>query len=341
MFRSGVNMQQTSHRTVYGVSRLAALPVVAVVCILFVGLPPAHASNFTVKLDGSGNFTTIQACAKAANAGDTCLVYAGTYPEYVETVAGGTSETARLVFKAQGVVTMQGFNIRHPYVTVDGFNITGRTGSTAMINVVFGGNHCQILNNVLRDGVARVPGIAFYPTSGQSASNCVMRGNRLSNLLYVFLTITGDNHLFEGNTLEHQNNQDYLRVFGKNHVFRRNVFWRGTTVASTGNHPDFVQTFGGAGLELQNLLLEENWIQDLPSQFCQMNSGDGQVTNAILYDNVKDVTFRRNVVVNVSMNANIGMPGVRFENNTFYRLSYESAGLSFGGSLSRGEASRA
>jgi hypothetical protein len=319
----------------------AALRVYAALSLLLLFHSPAHAADYTVKRDGTGTFTSVQACANAAKAGDTCLVYPGTYPEHVATVAGGTSETARIVFKAQGAVTIQGFNIRHPYMTVEGFDITGDiAGSTGMITVFFGGNYCQILNNVLRDGSAKVAGLVFYDTGGQAASNCIVRGNRLSNLLYVFMTITGDNHLFEGNTLERQNSQDYLRLFGANHIFRRNVFWRGTTIANTGNHPDFVQTFGSPSYKSENHLFEENWIQDLPSQFSQINSGDGQVSNGVLYNNVKNVVFRKNIISSVSLNANVGMPGVRFENNTFYRLSYEGSGITIGGSLTRGDASR-
>jgi hypothetical protein len=59
----------------------------------------------------------------------------------------------------------------------------------------------------------------------------------------------------------------------------------------------------------------------------------------LLYDNIHDITFRRNVVVDITHNANIGMPGVKFENNTFYRLANQLSGISIGGSLSRGDAS--
>src|SRR5437868_4977665 len=58
---------------------------------------PSHASasctgspSCTVKAAGGGNYTTIQACANAAVAGDTCTVYAGTYNEYVNLPTSGT-----------------------------------------------------------------------------------------------------------------------------------------------------------------------------------------------------------------------------------------------------------
>jgi hypothetical protein len=237
-------------------------------------------------------------------------------------------------------VTTQGFDIRHPYVTVDGFDISGYSVKyTGSITVYSGGNFCRIAGNTVRDGAVDVYGIYFIITSGQAANNCLVQRNRLSNLNGNFLTTAGDGHLFEGNTLEFQNNRDYIRLFGSNQIFRRNVFRQGTAQAGVGNHPDFAQTFGGQDLKSENHVFEENWIQDLASQFSQMNSGDGVVSKGVLHSNVKNVTFRRNVIIGVSMNANIGMPGVRFENNTFYRMAFEMSGISYSGSLTRGDPS--
>jgi hypothetical protein len=314
-----------------------ALRVSAVVGVSVLSCGRAEAAEYAVKSDGSGQFTSIQACANAAHAGDTCVVHTGVYNEHVQTAAGGSSESVRLTFRTEGVAIVQGFDIKHAYVTVQGFDITGYTTKyTGQITAYAGGDHCRILDNTIRDGAVDVYGIYFIITGGQAADNCVVRGNKLSNLNGNFITTAGDNHLIESNTLEIQNNRDYIRLFGSGHVFRRNVFWRGSSSAGTGNHPDVVQNFGGADLKSENHVFEENWIQDLPSQFSQMNSGDGVVSKGILYDNVKNILFRRNVIVNVSMNANIGMPGVRFENNTFYRMAYELSGLGYGGSLTRG-----
>jgi hypothetical protein len=256
----------------------AVLPMWAVLIAVVLGVCPAHATTYTVNTDGTANFTTIQACANAAIAGDTCLVYPGVYTEHVQTAAGGTGESFRITFKAQGVVTMQGFDIRHPYVTVDGFDITGYTVQyQAHIRIFNGGDNCEVLNNIVRDGATNVSGIFFPVTNGQTASNCIVRGNKLSKLDYAFLNVNGDNHLFENNVLEYQNSMDYIRLFGSGHTFRRNVFWRGSTQVSSGNHPDFVQTFGLSSTKSENHLFENNWISDLPSQFCQVNAFVGVV----------------------------------------------------------------
>src|SRR5688572_6790299 len=105
----------------------AVLRVYAVLTLLFLFHSPAQAADYTVKRDGTGQFATIQACADAARAGDTCVVYAGVYNEHVKTTAGGTGDSTHVTFKTQGVATMQGFDIKHPFVTIEGFDITGYT----------------------------------------------------------------------------------------------------------------------------------------------------------------------------------------------------------------------
>ena len=49
---------------------------------------PLLATTYAVKSGGGGNFTTIQACANAAVAGDTCQVYAGSYAGWTQTRSG-------------------------------------------------------------------------------------------------------------------------------------------------------------------------------------------------------------------------------------------------------------
>ena len=137
-----------------------------------------------------------------------------------------------------------------------------------------GGNYCEIINNVIRDGAAGLMGIRFL-LSGDltTGNNCLVRGNTLRNLRNVFLATEGANHIFENNILEHFNNGNYMYVFGHGHVFRRNIFRDGNAIVGVGTHPDWVQTFGGTGLEKSyNMLFEENWIENLESQLGQVDS---------------------------------------------------------------------
>jgi hypothetical protein len=297
----------------------------------------------SVSLDGSGDFTSIQACADAAGPGDFCEVHEGSYPEHVSTAAGGTAADcpSRIVFKAAGAVVMQGFTLEHPFVTVDGFDITGYTvGYQGQLTVYPGGSGCQLFNNRVRDGAPDVYGIMLYPSQGDSPDDCVVAGNRLDNLSYQFMNLSGGGHLVEGNVFENLNGWDALRVFGHDSVVRRNVFRHGVPQPGIGNHPDWVQTFPEGG-EAVNMLFEENWIEDLDSQLGQINCGTTDEESYGLVDNIHDFTFRRNVIATISANMNAGIPGVTFESNTFYKAFYTLSGIAFGGSLTRGDASRA
>ncbi len=303
--------------------------------------PPPSNGTYTVKKDGTGNFTTIQACADAVTAGGTCLVYAGTYNERVSTKSGGTSDSNRIFFKTQGTVTMQGFDIKNPYITIEGFDMTGYSVNyTGYVDVWQNGDYVNVLNNTIRDvdGGAKVNGVKFERVSGDSANNGIVRGNTMTHLNSQYFSLHGSNHLIEQNRMTEARQWDPFMVFGTNHIIRHNIFLNAGT-AGGGNHPDYFQTWGASGEPAQNILFEDNWMQDLPEQLCQLNSSVDGV--GALVTNVRDFTFRRNVVVNVPANCNVDIPGTRWENNTFSRMSYNMTGFIMGGSLTRGDGSSA
>ncbi len=296
--------------------------------------PVVDSRTYIIKKDGSGSFSTIQKCADTAKVGDVCLIESGIYSEHVRTKAGGTDESHRIIFKADGKVTMQGFDINHPYVTVDGFDITGYTSLyQANIGINSGGNFCKILNNTIRDGSDSVYGVYFFTSNGIGANGCIVRNNIFNNLSAQFFTSGGSNHLIEDNTWMNLNGWDVIRVFGHDIIFRRNFIKTGYLKPGIGNHPDFIQTFGNNGGEAYNIIFEENWIQDLADYQMGQTTTDGD-------PDFHDFIFRRNIFVNISSNMNIGIPGVQFYNNTFYRTAYSGGGIGFGGSPSYSDASR-
>ena len=77
-----------------GVRRIRQGAGLARLILAFVGLLllSLHQScDYTVKAGGGGEYTTIQTCANATVAGDTCTVYAGTYNEDGHAIALGTA----------------------------------------------------------------------------------------------------------------------------------------------------------------------------------------------------------------------------------------------------------
>ena len=79
-------------------------------------------TNYTVKSGGGGNYTTIQQCATAMAAGDTCTVFAGTYNENVTVSAGGVGAYKTLTVNGSDTVFVLSFTI-NPHVRINGFHI--------------------------------------------------------------------------------------------------------------------------------------------------------------------------------------------------------------------------
>ncbi len=342
---------QTINNAVTPVSTAPAVTKPAVISQI---VSPVVSQNVSAGCAGASTkcvpeeYPTIQACANVAEAGDTCLVSAGDYSEQVMTKKNGTSDSNRVTFKANGKVVVNGFDIRNSYVTVDGFDITGPSLNQQYIGVTKGGDYCKVLNNTIHDGVKRVAGISFYSSSrdgGITGNYCLFKGNTVSRINANYLTTDGIGSRFENNVFEEAGGWDLVRPFGQDHVFYRNVFRNSIPVSGTGNHPDFVQTFADNGGRSFNMLFEENWIENLLAitetgyQMGQMNSG-GSLVNPRLMPDFRDFTFRRNVFANIGNNWNLGVPGITFENNTFYKTAYTQDGLVSGGSLTRGDSSR-
>src|SRR5271165_1716903 len=88
----------------------------------------AHAKVRTVKPSG-GDYSTIQACANSATAGDTCMVYAGTYNEFVTLTHSGTGTngvcTACITYNVNpgDTVYAWGFDVYASYNVIEGLYI--------------------------------------------------------------------------------------------------------------------------------------------------------------------------------------------------------------------------
>ena len=125
---------------------------------------PSHGATFYVRESGADTdagtinspWRTIAKGVAVAGPGDTVIVDAGQYDERVTTVRGGVGETERITFKATGEVTMRGFTIEHPYITVGGFRITGHSAPSVLngyIEVRAGGDYFHLLESTIEDGV--------------------------------------------------------------------------------------------------------------------------------------------------------------------------------------------
>src|SRR5271157_838665 len=227
--------------------------------ILFCLSGPVRATTYTVKAGGGGNFTTIQACANAAVAGDTCIVFAGTYPEYVSVPTSGTAGNP-ITFEVNSgdSASMQGFSISSKnYITIGGgsastgFEITDQTLSYNGCVYLSSTNHVTIQYNYIHQ-------CSYQEAIRMNASTpistyTVIKGNTIAWPAAVPYTsgngaagvaIDGDYSLMAGNDISHVT--DFVHVYGSYEVIRNNTFHdvRLTDFPSTTNslHVDGIET---------------------------------------------------------------------------------------------------
>lgn len=252
--------------------------------ILVVSAVSASAVNYTVKSGGGGNYNTIQACASAMSAGDTCTVFAGTYNESVTVPAGTAGNYKTLLAQGTDVVTIVGSVTLNSHTKLAG-NCAPGSGSYGSCGFSIGqpsspssgpcvsitGNSTDfyITNNSLYacgDYMIREP-------AGSNTTHGFIQGNTLAypcttasahNNTCTAMAINGDYHLIENNDISHTSDGPYLN--GRWIVMRNNNEHDNYTSecgSASGNcHIDFMQadTSGGtqSGGSIQYILIENN-----------------------------------------------------------------------------------
>lgn len=156
----------------------------AVRVILSLWLLPAAlpAATYYVALTGNDSdpgsearpWRTIQKAANTIRAGDTAIVRAGFYPERITTVRGGNSGSSRLTFQAEGEVSMRGWVINHPFVTVRGFRISQWSGpltSDAMVKFGENGDYAIVEQCTVRGDLQAVREDLVFSSSNSTISS--------------------------------------------------------------------------------------------------------------------------------------------------------------------------
>src|SRR4051812_24648792 len=152
--------------------RIAMRPVLS--SLLLVICFHASAATWYVATTGSNTnsgttsatpFQTIQKAASVVNPGDTVLVAAGSYGEYVD-ITRPSSPSNRITFRAQGLVATGGWNVRLPDYTFDGFDMNGlnSAGANGIVYLYTAASDTWVLNctfhNTNRSGVYMDPASA-------------------------------------------------------------------------------------------------------------------------------------------------------------------------------------
>ena len=313
---------------------LARLIVAFVGLLLPCGL---HATTHTVKAGGGGNYTTIQACANATVAGDTCTVYAGTYNEVVTLSHSGTGTgdvcTSCITFRVNpgDTVSLYGFTVAANYIVIQGFTITDPSLSHANAGIYFTGSSTgiHILNNVITQVGISYPCISTR--SSAHSHNLIITGNTISWCSSVpggqnanaasGADVYSDHSLVENNDFSHAVNG--IGVAGSNVVVRRNNYH------DTNDAVDFPGCHEINNCDTHIDMVEAGTAVDLVSEGNIQNNtiGVGGAHNVIYSGSVRGESIHRfNVVSNLGSGwliAQGGYSGAHSYNNTLVTANLE------------------
>ena len=233
-----------------------------------------EAATYTVKAGGGGTYTSIQACANAAVAGDTCMVFAGKYHETPSLENSGSSgKPITFSVNPGDCVTVTGFDLNSvSYVTIGSPSnprCTNGSFSYSGFEVTEGQIEWKRINNVViqNNFVHDTSGICMQgpSTNSRGASTYVYVLNNIFSVCGTIgaglaggMQIEGDHWLIDGNTISHV--EDGIYLYGAYMVVRNNTF--GPLLASdyTTQHPDGVESTCTRGKDypLQHMLYEGN-----------------------------------------------------------------------------------
>ncbi|MDE1941146.1 MAG: peptidoglycan-binding protein, partial [Patescibacteria group bacterium] len=293
-------------------------------------------TTLIVNQNGSGNFTTIQACADAVQPGQTCLVYPGAYDEHVVTKAAGTA-SAPIVFQATGgTAAITGFDVDHAYVTVKGFDVSNG-GTAAGITVNEAADHAVISGNYVHDTGLDAAIQGSCPSDGSDGTNgsvahpagVVVSDNHIYHSQYGIIACGAD-WTVSGNDVERlykyssepYSDADYIRFFGVGHTFTDN-YLHGSLWSETealGAHVDCFQTFdSGSASYVKDITIKGNLCEDAADLVIIQGQNE-------LQDD--QIAITGNVTANLFTGAGDGAgwdinnaSNVTVENNTFYDLA--------------------
>ncbi len=266
---------------------------------------------------------TIQHAAETMVAGDTVIVHGGTYDEDVSLVRSG-SKGKRITFRASGKAVMKRFRLGNfDYITIDGFEMTNSDDTGWFMR--FGGDHVEILKNTIHDTRAMWGVILAEGDHVLIKDNRYYTSQPTDGSDRTVFTLSGTNGIAEGNEIGPAIDIDAFRMFGHNHVVRRN-YVHDVTCSGSGAHVDVFQTFGVNGGESYDMVFENNVVVDFEGQLCMTENNQDP--------DFHDWDIRNNVFVNVPVQANLAISNLRWYNNTFYNVGSGNR-LVFSGSDNR------
>jgi len=271
--------------------------------------------------DGSigSPWLTVQKGFDIAVGGDTVNVGAGTYAEVADSVRAGTAGNYITILGASGSV-IYGFEVRHDYVEIRGFEINGVT-TTYALWVKETADNARIIGNTFTNTPGRALQFAWTlppPTNGWVENNRFFGGTD------VCVGIAGAFHVFTNNWMTMRTNTDpegdCLIISGSNIQIVNNVITNWSRSTNSIAHIDIIQAFTSAadGTKITNVVFEGNLVINC------VGTQIGMLEDQEKLGNIGWWTFRNNIYVGVEGVFNIYIHTVLFANNVYYRSGLNS-----------------
>jgi len=226
-------------------------------------------ANYYVSTNGNDNddgltkdtaLETVQEAADRVGAGDTVFVLPGKYKERINiSQSGGVN--IKIVFissTSRTAIIDGGFEIEGDYIEISGFTITTSLNDKSLENVAafIQSDEVDIYNNYFVD-------VKFRAIQGDWDSmprNVRIKNNKIFHS-QTGIVAEGENWIVEKNEIERlfdygNGDCDYIRFFGKGHIFRNNYF-HGTLQFEVGDaHVDCFQTWDNGGKSVNNIIFD-------------------------------------------------------------------------------------
>ncbi len=255
---------------------------------------------------------TVQKAANVVAAGDTVNVAAGTYAEKATVSRGGTS-SSKISFVANGSVTIGGFYVTSPYISLTGFNCngTGVDANDAAITYYYNAHYGEVRNCSISGVLGIVQGaggLYFY------SNNCLADGIVMTNPNFHALILIGTNILVKNFAITMSTGWDVVRVVGSNATIQDGTISASNPGELNTNHCDLFQTFGDDPATVcKDVVIERVYVSN--GQGYQL----GNITDDQENENISRWTFRNNTFVDVERVVNHYAPNCNYLNNTFVR----------------------
>lgn len=266
---------------------------------------------------------TIAKAARAAPAGSTVVLMAGTYAEDVALAKSGMAGLpTTFVANASDAVTVRSITFKASHLVVQGVAISGAPGNCVTIAPAL--SDLTLRSNTI--GSCGRHGIGFTrPTTQSYTQDVTIAGNTIarvgrSSTYGNDLTVYGDRITVQDNDLSGTPN-DAINLWGDRHVYRHNRIHDISN--ANGNHNDAFQTWSGVydgaeGHAVTNLLIERNTVENIggANAHCLMAEGPGHVAWTIqsnVFRNVGDQC----IILGKDGNGTQGVQGLKISYNTF------------------------